>query len=183
MKYTPLIKTALLTLGCAAALAFVSWLGERSGTPPHTAAVFAGQKPAELTNDNLVDGLSSLDLPVPIGKVDLTGGILSVDLKVTEEDFSADRIYQGMAEMLAFSFERTSNVDQLLLRLFAEDRWLGTKYLLLAADVRRSDWRTTDLAELRQTGDRQLSEALRQRLRVTETQLWMSRFLRAPAGR
>lgn len=183
MKYTPLIKTALLTLGCAAALASVSWLGERSGTPPHTAAVFAGQKPAELTNDNLVDGLSSLDLPVPIGKVDLTGGILSVDLKVTEEDFSADRIYQGMAEMLAFSFERTSNVDQLLLRLFAEDRWLGTKYLLLAADVRRSDWRTADLAELRQTGDRQLSEALRQRLRVTETQLWMSRFLRAPAGR
>lgn len=183
MKYTPLIKMALLTLGCAATLASVTWLSERSGAPSHTAPVFAGQKPTELTNDNLVDGLSSLDLPVPIGKVDLTGGILSVDLKVTEDDFSADRIYQGIAEMLAFSFERTSNVDQLLLRLYAEDRWLGTKYLLLAADVRRNDWRTADLAELRQTGDRQLSEALRLRLKVTETQLWISRFLREPAVR
>ncbi|MGG6309598.1 hypothetical protein [Paenibacillus macerans] len=177
MKHKIVIQAILLTFSCALVLAAVSWFSEKSGHPPHAAAVFAGQKPPELTDGNLVDGLGSLELSVPIAKADLNRGILSVDLKVSGDDVSEARLYQGMAEMIDFAFGKTSNVDQLLLRLVAEDRWLSTKYLLLAADVRRSEFTSEDLAELRRTSDGEMPEALRQRMRVTETRLWKTRFL------
>lgn len=184
MKHKLVIQMILLTFSCALVLAAVSWFSEKSGKPPYvTAAVFAGEKPAELTEDNLVDGLGGLKLSVPIAKVDLNRDILSVDLKVTGDNVNTAQVYQGMTEMISFAFERTSNVDQLLLRLLAEDRWLGTKYLLIAADVRRSEFSAAELAELRSTGNGELPEPLRQRMRVTETQLWKSRFLNERSGR
>lgn len=141
-----------------------------------SAAVFDSGKPLVLSDDNLVDGLSAVKLPVPIAKVDLNGSILSVDLKVTDDRFHKGELYGGIAEMISFAFERTTNIDQLLLRLVAEDRWLGTRYLLLAADVRRGAWPESALDELRNTGDAQLPKELREWFRMTETQLWKSRM-------
>ncbi|MFD1176345.1 hypothetical protein ACFQ3W_08530 [Paenibacillus puldeungensis] len=176
MKHKLMIQVFILTLLCAPVMASLSWFGEKIGKPAHVSAVFAGGKPPELTSDNLVDGLQALDLPVPIARVDLSRGILSVDLKVTEDNFDAELIYEGMAEMISFAFDRTSNVDQLLLRLLAEDRWLGTKYLLLAADIRRDEWPAEAMSQLRSVGNVELPDTLRQRLRVTETHLWKKQF-------
>lgn len=139
---------------------------------PVSAAVFESGKPAELNDDNLVDGLSTIELPVPIAKVDVNRNVLSVDLKVSEEHFNKGELYSGIAELISFSFERTSNIDQLLLRLVAEDRWLGTRYLLLAADVRREEWSESALEELRNAGDKELPKELRALFRMTETHLW-----------
>ncbi|MNP65499.1 hypothetical protein D3C76_1610950 [compost metagenome] len=85
-------------------------------------------------------------------------------------------MYKGMAEIISFAFERTTNIDQLLLRLVAEDRWVGSKYLLLAADVRRGNWPSSALSELRNTGDNELSSELKSWFRVTESHLWKKRL-------
>lgn len=177
MKRKLAVRALLLTFGCALAMAGAAWLGEHPGRPRQTATVFAGPYPAELTDDNLVDALDPLQLPLPIAKVDLNRGILSIDLKIEGDHVGTADVYRGMAEMISFAFEHTSNIDQLLLRLMAEDRWLGTQYLLLAADVRRSEFSAEELSALRHAGSGELPEALRLRLRMTETRLWKSRFL------
>lgn len=171
-------RAVLLAMSCALLWAAISSLGypQREQTS-HAATVFAGQKPARLTEDNLVDGLSALELPLPLAKVDLNAGILSVDFKVTDEESSTEQVYQGMAELISFAFEHTSNVEQLLLRVLAEDRWLGTKYLLIAADVRRNEVSAEELSSLRYTGNGPLPEFLQSTMHITQTQLWKSRFL------
>ncbi|MEF2964361.1 hypothetical protein V3851_00845 [Paenibacillus sp. M1] len=179
MKVKPILQVLLLTLGTALLLAYLT----RPGGPllgnssPVSAAIFDAEReqPVELTDDNLVDGLKTLELPAPIAKVGLDGRILSVDLRVTEERFDKSELYGGMAELISFSFKRTSNIDRLLLRLIAEDRWLGTKYLLLAADVRRGDWPDSALGALRNAGDGELPRELKEWLRMTETHLWKSK--------
>ncbi|RCX23251.1 hypothetical protein DFP94_101848 [Fontibacillus phaseoli] len=176
MKAKWMVRCLLFTIGSALLLAIVT----RAGGPIFensrlaSAETFLSEKPVELSDDNLVDGLSELKLPVPIAKVDLNGAVLSVDLKVTEDRFDKGELYRGIAEMISFSFERTTNIDQLLLRLVAEDRWLGKRYLLLAADVRRGEWPESALYALRTTGNMELPKELRTWFRVTETQLWKS---------
>jgi hypothetical protein len=177
MKRKLALRAILLTFGCALAMAGVAWFSEHPTQPRQATTVFAGPSPAELTDDNLVDALVPLQLPMPIAKVELNRNILSIDLKVEGDQVGVDDLYRGMAEMVSFAFEHTSNIDQLLLRLMAEDRWLGTKYLLLAADVRRSEFSAEELNALRHAGSGELPEALRLRMRVTETRLWKSRFL------
>lgn len=171
-------RAVLLAMSCAMLWAAISSLSDsQTEQTPYATTVFAGQKPVRLTEDNLVDGLSVLPLPLPLAKVDLNAGILSVDLKVTDEESSTEQVYRGMAELISFAFEHTSNVDQLLLRVLAEDRWLGTRYLLIAADVRRNEISTEELSGLRDIGDGPLTEDLQSRMHVTQTQLWKSRFL------
>ncbi|MCK8486329.1 hypothetical protein M0651_03980 [Paenibacillus sp. MBLB2552] len=177
MKRKLTIRAILLTFGCALAMAGVAWLSEHPAQPRQSTTVFAGPSPMELNDDNLVDALDPLQLPLPIAKVELNRNILSIDLKVEGDRMSTVEVYRGMAEMISFAFEHTSNIDQLLLRMMAEDRWLGTQYLLLAADVRRSEFSAEELNALRHAGSGELPEALRLRMRVTETRLWKSRFL------
>lgn len=174
MKVKWILHSLLVTLGCALLLSAVTRAGGPLFGPslPVSAAVFETGKPEELNDGNLVDGLSAVELPVPIAKVDLNGTVLSVDLKVTEERFDKGELYRGIAELISFSFERTSNIDQLLLRLVAEDRWLGTRYLLLAADIRRGEGAESAINELRNAGDGELPKELRTLFRMTETHLW-----------
>lgn len=176
MKLKWAARALVLTVGIALLFALFTRPGAMVFDRSRTAAapVFDEEKPQELRDDNLVDGLSALELPVPIAKVDLNGRILSVDLKVTEDKFDKGTLYMGIGEVMSFTFERTTNIDQLLLRLVAEDRWLGARYLLLAADVRRGEFTETTLMALRDLGDREMPKELRERLRVTETHLWKS---------
>lgn len=174
-KWLWLLQMMMITLGGALLLMVISKL---EGNQPRWSAmhpVFAEQKPIQLNDDNLVDELILLKLPLRLSKVELNGAILTVDLKVTEELNKAE-MYQAMAEIISFSFERTTNIDQLLLRLVAEDRWVGNKYLLLAADVRRGAWPISALSELRNTGNEELTEEIKGSFRVTESPLWKRRF-------
>lgn len=176
MKSKWALQVILFMFGCTLLLASLSWLSERGDKTGRSYTVFAEEQPITLTNNNLVDGLSALELPAKIAKVGLNRNVLSVDLKVTEDDFDAAKLYQGMAELISFSMERTSNVDQLLLRLVAEDKWLGTRYLLLAADVRRGQWPASALEDLRNVGNQEVPRELREWFRMTETHLWKTRF-------
>ncbi|WP_334071591.1 MULTISPECIES: hypothetical protein [Paenibacillus] len=178
MKSKWMMQAFLLTCGAAIALALMTREGGPLSEPGRLVAeVFSETgKPVELTDDNLVDSLSSLELNVPIAKVDLNGGILSVDLKVKDERLTKNDLYAGMADLISFAFARTTNIDQLLLRLIAEDQWLGSRYLLVAADVRRGEWPMDAPERLRAAGNGEIPTELKQWFRLTETALWRDKI-------
>ncbi|WP_110932487.1 hypothetical protein [Paenibacillus bouchesdurhonensis] len=174
MKRTIIVQTLFISLGCIALLTALSWLTGKVGEvrPVHAALSEKHGQPSVLKNDNLVDELIAWELYVPVDKVELSGSILAIDFKVTEGAGNAEWLYQGLAQAVDRSFQNTSNIQRLLVRFIAEDRWLGNKYLLLAADVRRGEWPTDALEELRAWGDRELSHEMKSWFRVTETNLW-----------
>ncbi|RUT36091.1 hypothetical protein EJP77_03620 [Paenibacillus zeisoli] len=174
-RWTTILTAFILTLTTALAVAAFTAHGD---TWRSIAAynAFADGKVIDLTENNLVDELSQLPLSVRLSKVNLNQSILSVDLKIGEESYQPSVLYLNMAELIRFSFERTSNVSQLLIRLVAEDKWVGTKHLLLASDVRRGEWPPSALDDLENLGDHPLSDELRQYFRLTVTSLWKNRF-------
>ncbi|MFD3258846.1 hypothetical protein ACE3MQ_09575 [Paenibacillus lentus] len=174
MKRTIIVQAVFISMGCVLLLAALSWLAGRAGEirPVHGAVSEKRDQPAELKNDNLVDELIAWELLVPVDKVELSGSILAIDFKVTEGAGDPDRLYQGLAQAIDRSFQSTTNVHRLLVRFIAEDQWLGNKYLLLAADVRRGEWPNDALKELQTWGNRELNHELKSWFRVTETNLW-----------
>ncbi|MGF7050034.1 hypothetical protein J2T13_004557 [Paenibacillus sp. DS2015] len=174
-RWTLLGSTMLLCLGAVLILpklfSFQTSLEQQKAT-----ATFTPQSRVVLSPDNLVDELSSLPLTLPIVRVEWKSSILSLDLKVEGPERSVADMYQNMAEALTFSFHNTPNVDQLLLRLVAEDRWLNTRYLLLAINVSRYEWSSELTTSLQNNGDRPLTALLKQTLHVTETKLWNNQF-------
>lgn len=178
MKPMAMMKTwipvLLVTVGVALFMATVSWIEHSNGKSSQALAALADHGPAGLSNDNLVDRLSTVQLPLRLAKVDLEQGILSVDLKVTDSTISPALAYRSIAEMMEFSFAETSDVEQLLLRIVAEDRWLGTRYLLLAVDIHRGEWPSSLVEQLKGAGNEELPPEVKNLLRMTETQLWKS---------
>ncbi|MBP1999533.1 hypothetical protein J2Z69_000552 [Paenibacillus shirakamiensis] len=140
--------------------------------------VFAqGEKPGLLSEDNLVDAMIMLPLSLPLSKADLNDHMLSVDLKITKNNTHMSRVYLNIAALIRFAFERTSNINQLLIRVMAEDEWVGEKHLLLAADIRRDEWPELALEELEALGDQELTPEIKGWFRFTETNLWKTRFV------
>lgn len=139
-------------------------------------AAFHPQSGWTLDNANIVDALDSLPLTLPIRKVEWESRVLTVDLKVATPEVSVSEIYSNIAEILTFSFDGTSNVDQILLRLVAEDKWLGTRHLLLAADVRRTEWSPELKQALGEAEEGPLADDIKARFHLTETKLWRDRF-------
>ncbi|WP_150271047.1 hypothetical protein [Paenibacillus tepidiphilus] len=130
-----------------------------------------------LGNNNLVDALAALPLSLSVDSVGWNGRVLSLDLKVTGSDHTPGELYNNMAEAMTFAFQETSNVGQLLVRVIAEDKWLGTRRLLLAGDIRRTEWSPQLMEELRQAGDHPLPERLKTLLRISESDLWKQQFI------
>ncbi|WP_433946427.1 hypothetical protein [Paenibacillus sp. SN-8-1] len=174
-RWTPIIAAFIVTLTTVFAMAVLTSHGNTwSGSKAYSA--FADKKLVDLTENNLVDELSRLPISVRLAKVNLNQSILSVDLKIGDESYQPSVLYLNMAELIRFSFERTSNVSQLLIRLVAEDKWVGTKYLLLASDVRRGEWPPSALDDLENLGNHALTDELKHYFRFTVTSLWRNRF-------
>ncbi|USB34761.1 hypothetical protein [Paenibacillus sp. YPG26] len=176
-RWTTSIAAILIAVTTVLALASLTGQGTAwSGSRVYSA--FASAKVVDLRENNLVDELAGLPLSVRIAKVNLDQSILSVELKIGEKSYQPSVLYLDMAELIRFAFERTSNVSQLLIRLVAEDKWVGTKHLLLAADVRRGEWPSSALDDLENLGDQPLSGELKRYFRISATSLWKNRFER-----
>ncbi|MEC0372102.1 hypothetical protein [Paenibacillus chibensis] len=142
------------------------------------------QKPGwELTSGNIVDALHSLPLTLPIRRVEWTEPSMSIDLTVSGPEIKRSILYQNIADILTFSFSSTINVNQVKLRLLAEDKWLGTtKHLLLALDAKREDWDAGLRSELMRLGESPLPDPIKLRLHVIETMLWKNHFVTGQNG-
>jgi hypothetical protein len=140
--------------------------------------VFKPNSSTTLSKDNLVERLHLIPFTLPISRVDWSESVLSLDLKVVKSESTAADIYWNMAEAISFSFENTPNVNRLMIRIVAENKWLNTRHLLLAADVNRQAWNSEWTQELKNMGEMMLPEHLKQTFRVTETKLWQNQFNR-----
>ncbi|WP_438351276.1 hypothetical protein ACP8HI_11880 [Paenibacillus sp. FA6] len=177
-RWIVLTCTLLLCIGAIIFLpklfAFQTSLAQLKGN----VSVFNPHSITTLSNDNLVDRLSSLPLTVPISRVEWSKSILTLDLKVVTSESTATEIYENMAEAISFCFEHTPNVDRLMLRLVAENKWLNSRHLLLAADVSRERWSSVLTEELKSNGETPLPDLLKQTFHMTETKLWQNQFQR-----
>lgn len=129
-----------------------------------------------LENDNLVDALSAVPFSLAIDKAGWVNGVLSLDLKVSEYRHEPQELYRNMALAIAFAIQETDNVDQLLLRVVAEDQWLDTRRLLLAGDIRRNEWSPLLQKMLEDAGNSPLPDMLKTGLRISESELWKKQF-------
>ncbi|MNC42802.1 hypothetical protein D3C75_916300 [compost metagenome] len=130
-----------------------------------------------LESSNLVDMLDKLPLTLTIDRAGWKGNVLSLDLKVTGNDPEPQELYQNMARVISFAFQETVNVDQLLLRIVAEDKWLDSRRLLLAGDIRRSEWSPLLQDALLTAPSRPLPESVKSGLRISESELWKKQFI------
>ncbi|QOS79901.1 hypothetical protein JNUCC31_02830 [Paenibacillus sp. JNUCC31] len=173
-----MIVTASLLATVAAVLLLVAiqtlhirtWGGERAQP------VSATRHPAQLSEENLVDVLSTLQLSTPIARVEWKQSILTLDLKVTGTGTSYTEIYANMAAVADLGFQSLDNVNQVLLRVMAEDEWLHKRHLLLAADFRRGEWPMYAIETLRSWKSPILSEELKDWFHMMETELWKKQF-------
>ncbi|MDT3426824.1 hypothetical protein J2Z22_002358 [Paenibacillus forsythiae] len=135
-----------------------------------------------LGDANLVDEVGGLPFSMSIGSVGWKDGVLSLDLKVTDSRLEPGEVYADMALAFSFAFRDTENVDQVMLRVIAEDKWLGTARLLLAADARRQELSGELLRELQTAGNLPLQGRLKAAFRVSETSLWKNQFIPPSSG-
>ncbi|MDF9840328.1 MULTISPECIES: hypothetical protein [unclassified Paenibacillus] len=144
--------------------------------PQHAVETLGGDGTI-LADENIVDTLSSLPLSLDIGSAGWKNGVLSLDLKVTGNDHEPEELYRNMALAVSFAFQETDNVDQLLLRIVAEDKWLDSRRLLLAGDIRRTEWSLPLQELLENTGNRPLPDVLKEGFRISESELWRKQFI------
>ncbi|MBT2288594.1 hypothetical protein J7E73_05480 [Paenibacillus albidus] len=168
---------ALMAAASAAVLPKLADLDAAVRQQYGTVEVFTDGSYTVLEDDNLVDALGAYPFTLAIGSAGWKNGVLSLDLKVTGNDHEPAELYRNMAGAISFAFEETDNVNQLLLRLVADDKWLGTRRLLLAADIRRGEWTKTLQEELAAAGNVRLPERLKTRFRISESELWINQFI------
>ncbi|MCL6602391.1 MAG: hypothetical protein K6T94_05885 [Paenibacillus sp.] len=130
-----------------------------------------------LDENNLVDQLGSLPLLLSIDSAGWVNNTLSLDLKITSNDPDPEDIYKDMAKAISFAFQNTINVNELLLRVIVEDKWLGSRRLLLAGDIRRTEWSHELQRELDSTGNTPLSDRIKASFRISESDLWKKQFI------
>ncbi|WP_379129176.1 hypothetical protein [Paenibacillus sp. sgz500958] len=143
---------------------------------PGVVETFRGDKSRTLNENNLVDLLGALPFTLTIDNVGWNNSVLSLDLRVTSNDLEPQQIYKDMALAISFAFQDTTNVNQLLLRIIAEDKWIGSRRMLLAGDIRRTEWTLHSLQDLETTGDVMLPDRLRIGFRISESDLWKKQF-------
>lgn len=130
----------------------------------------------ELSDDGLVDSLMSIPLHLKISRADYEEGVLTLDIKLHDEEIAATDVYKDIASILSFSFEGTDNVQQLYLRVVAIDRWSGKRYLLLASNMAREAWNAKYAESIIELEDGEFPAGLANSLNLTFTNLWQKSF-------
>ncbi|MCM3171450.1 hypothetical protein [Paenibacillus sp. MER 99-2] len=177
MKPGMILTTSVLaTVAVVFLLVAIQNLHTRTWGGDHVLPVTATKAPEELSDKNLVDVLHSMHLTTPIARVEWKQSILKLDLKVIGTGTSHSEIYANMAAVAELSFRSLGNVEQVLLRVMAEDEWLHKQHLLLAADIRRNEWPLEAIDALRNWNSPALSGELKAWFHIMETELWRKQF-------
>jgi hypothetical protein len=103
-------------------------------------SVFQPDKAKWLTDENLVDAISKIQLRERLAKVGWDHAILTIDLFGSKPD----SLLADMRRLIVFAYSDYTNVKQVLIRVFKDGE--ENRRLLLAAETRKSDWTEKQLS-------------------------------------
>ncbi len=168
------LAAGMATLAITAAMTWLPGLADNGARGKQDMVVMHPSQASRLTNVNLVDVLSRLELREKLSHAEWNGTVLSLELALSPGKSRPQALFADVEKLIGLSFRELDNVSRLLIR-FAERE--GERRTLLAAlDVRRSDgWLSDELPSL-SSADPVHDEAWRQRLRLSFTRAWESRF-------
>lgn len=172
MKWLPrLLITSLLSIGVAAALSLLPQLEKGSSF-----AMLRSVKAQPVSEANIVDVMSKLQLHQRIRKVEVSHAIVSIDL-IASPASGKNEMIQDMYEIPRTFFSRSTNINQVLVRVLTSSGsgTGGGMTLLLATDARREKWLPNETAIAAASTD-EMEQYLQSHFRMTYTPKWQERF-------
>ncbi|OEF97292.1 hypothetical protein BHF71_03930 [Vulcanibacillus modesticaldus] len=107
--------------------------------------VFRYQKQIVLTDYNLVNFISSLQIDLPIKKVTWSHNVLSIDFMINRNNYlDTDVIYRDLYTVIKKSFVDNENVDEVFLRVFLDDM----NKIFVAVSAQKEDIKTNVKMEM-----------------------------------
>jgi hypothetical protein len=103
-------------------------VGRRDGI-----AVFSGDKPAVLSEANLVDWLSALPGQLELKHAEWDGNTLLLDYRANAKEMPEDRLYGAVTELVITGLAGTENVNRLRIRVFDPYAAPGDRRVLVLA--------------------------------------------------
>lgn len=162
------------TLAITAAMTWLPGLVDKDGHGGQDMVVMRPSHTGGLSNVNLVDVLSRVELREKLGHAEWNGNVLSLELIVSPGKSRPQALFADVEKLIELSFRELNNVTRLLVRI--TERGEERRTLLAAVDVRRSDkWLSEELQSL-SSADPVHDEAWRQKLRLSFTRAWVTRF-------
>ncbi|MFD0680926.1 MULTISPECIES: hypothetical protein [unclassified Paenibacillus] len=172
MKWLPrLLITTLLSVGVVVALSLLPQLENGSNS-----AMFRSVKAQPVSEVNIVDVMSKMQLHLRIRKVEVTHAIVSVDL-ISSPSSEKSEIVQDMYEIPRTLFSRSTNINQVLVRVLDSSKSStgSGAALLLATDARREKWLPNENV-IPSRSIEEMEQYLQSHFRVTYTTRWRERF-------
>ncbi|PZE21951.1 hypothetical protein [Paenibacillus xerothermodurans] len=170
MQWLPrFLVTLLLSVGVAMLLSYLPRLENGATSPLYRAA-----KAESVSDANIVDVMSGMRLNERIRRVEVTHAIVSVDVLASSS--STKEEIMGDVHMITQTlFRRSTNINQVLIRVLNGSTGRTGPTLLLAADAARDKWERSG-ADADQLTPREMEQYLQSSLRMTYTPLWRELF-------
>ncbi|MCU6708363.1 hypothetical protein M6D81_06510 [Paenibacillus sp. J5C_2022] len=168
-----LAAACLAALAVTAALAWIPDLLQKQAVARHPVAVFREMPLNRITNENVVDILSGVELRERLGKVKWSSSVLTVDIVASSQGGRPEALFSDMAKLIRLSYKRLTNVDRLLIRFTVRSG--GEQRIMAAVDVRQQDgWLANE--SIPAYIDPIHDVKWRNRLRLSFTSAWVQRY-------
>lgn len=171
VKWVPrLLLMTAISISVAVGLSYLSRLDTAVG-------LFRSVQAQPVSEANIVDVVSKMQLHQRIRRVELNHAIVSIDLLSPKSTEKAD-ILEDLYEIPKVMFESSTNIHQVLIRVLdGSQEGSGNSGLLVALDARREKWLSND-PKLRPQSANELQQYLDAHYRMTYAQKWENRFLK-----
>ncbi|GBG12037.1 hypothetical protein PAT3040_06898 [Paenibacillus agaridevorans] len=167
---TAALATLLITLAMTVVMGWFDGGARAKGE----VAVMRQEQNNRLTNVNLVDILAEVPLREKLGHVEWNGNVLTLELIVSPGKNRPQSLFSDVGKLTGLAFREVTNIERLLVRI--SERGEERKTLLAAIDLRRSDAWLEDELQSMAYADPVHDEVWRQRLRLSFTRAWETRF-------
>lgn len=169
-----LLSIMAITIFSLFILAMLPWQAAYTLKDKYGVEVFEQHPLRKLTNHNIVEVMSDVQLSSKLGKVEWQNAMLLLELRVDPVESRPEAWFHDVDELIELSFVQLANVKRVLIRLI-ETKQSGGR-LMAAIDVRSSDkWLADEIAYLKYS-DPVHEEIWRQRLRLSFTSAWEKHF-------
>lgn len=165
-----LLLTTVFSVCLVAALSMLPQL-ERIGNT----SVMRSVKAQPVSEVNIVDVMSKVQLHLRVRKVEVSHAIVSVDLLASPSTGKRE-IIQDLYELPRSLFHQSTNINQVLVRVMdgSKDSGKATS-LLIATDARREKWLPNEPQQYTLSED-EMEDYLQSHFRMTYTSRWQERY-------